>query len=310
MNKTKIGIFFTLLLVLGVCSSCGEKKSNNKLVLKEVLITNEGNYQDDYGLHSAWIEIFNRSYGSADLAGCYLKCSSQPGDTVSYFIPKGDVLTLVKPRQHSLFWADGEARRGTFHTNFTLNPETQNWIGLYDSGRNLLDQITIPAGVLQANQSYARISDAAEKWEVKDGSAEKYVTPSTNNKTIDSNAKMEKFEEHDSDGIGMSISAMSVVFCGLILLFIAFKIVGRVSVSLSKRNAMKAKGITDKQEAKEKKLGEAPGEIFAAIAMAMYEMQSDVHDVEDTVLTITRVKRSYSPWSSKIYTLRETPQKK
>ena len=310
MNKTKIGIFFTLLLVLGVCSSCGEKKSNNKLVLNEVLITNEGNYQDDYGLHSAWIEIFNRSYGSADLAGCYLKCSSQPGDTVSYFIPKGDVLTVVKPRQHSLFWADGEARRGTFHTNFTLNPETQNWIGLYDSGRNLLDQITIPAGVLQANQSYARISDAAEKWEVKDGSAEKYVTPSTNNKTIDSNAKMEKFEEHDSDGIGMSISAMSVVFCGLILLFIAFKIVGRVSVSLSKRNGMKAKGITDKQEAKEKKLGEAPGEIFAAIAMAMYEMQSDVHDVEDTVLTITRVKRSYSPWSSKIYTLRETPQKK
>ena len=310
MNKTKIGIFFTLLLVLGVCSSCGEKKSNNKLVLNEVLITNEGNYQDDYGLHSAWIEIFNRSYGSADLAGCYLKCSSQPGDTVSYFIPKGDVLTLVKPRQHSLFWADGEARRGTFHTNFTLNPETQNWIGLYDSGRNLLDQITIPAGVLQANQSYARISDAAEKWEVKDGSAEKYVTPSTNNKTIDSNAKMEKFEEHDSDGIGMSISAMSVVFCGLILLFIAFKIVGRVSVSLSKRNAMKAKGITDKQEAKEKKLGEAPGEIFAAIAMAMYEMQSDVHDVEDTVLTITRVKHSYSPWSSKIYTLRETPLKK
>ena len=310
MNKTKIGIFFTLLLMLGVCSSCGEKKSNNKLVLNEVLIENESNFQDDYGLHSAWIEIFNRSYGSADLAGCYLKCSSQPGDTASYFIPKGDVLTLIKPRQHSLFWADGEARRGTFHTNFTLNPETQNWIGLYDSGRNLLDQITIPAGALQANQSYARISDAAEKWEVKDGSAEKYVTPSTNNKTIDSNAKMEKFEEHDSDGIGMSISAMSVVFCGLILLYISFKIIGRVSVNLSKRNAMKAKGITDKQEAKEKKLGEAPGEIFAAIAMAMHEMQSDVHDVEDTVLTITRVKRSYSPWSSKIYTLRETPQKK
>ena len=310
MNKTKIGIFFTLLLMLGVCSSCGEKKSNNKLVLNEVLITNESNFQDDYGLHSAWIEIFNRSYGSADLAGCYLKCSSQPGDTASYFIPKGDVLTLIKPRQHSLFWADGEARRGTFHTNFTLTPETQNWIGLYDSGRNLLDQITIPAGALQANQSYARISDAAEKWEVKDGSAEKYVTPSTNNKTIESNATMEKFEEHDSDGIGMSISAMSVVFCGLILLYISFKIIGRVSVNLSKRNAMKAKGITDKQEAKEKKLGEAPGEIFAAIAMAMHEMQSDVHDVEDTVLTITRVKRSYSPWSSKIYTLRETPQKK
>ena len=310
MNKTKIGIFFTLLLVLGVCSSCGEKRSNNKLLLNEVLITNEGNYQDDYGLHSAWIEIFNRSYGSADLAACLLRASSQPGDTSTYFIPKGDVLTLIKPRQHSLFWADGEPRRGTFHTNFTLDPEKENWIGLFDSGRNLIDQVTIPAGVLKTNQSYGRVSDAASQWEVKDGSAEKYVTPSTNNKTIDSNAKMEKFEEHDSNGIGMSISAMSVVFCGLILLFIAFKIVGKASVSLSKRNAMKAKGITDKQEAKEKKLGEAPGEIFAAIAVAMHEMQSDVHDVEDTVLTITRVKRSYSPWSSKIYTLRETPLKK
>ncbi len=122
---------------------------------------------------------------------------------------------------------------------------------------------------------------------------------------------MEKFEEHDSVGIGMSISAMSVVFvrsCSYCLLL--FKVIGRISVNLSKRNAMKVKGITDKQEAKEKKLGEAPGEVFAAIAMAMHEMQSDVHDVEETVLTITRVKRSYSPWSSKIYTLRETPHKK
>ena len=124
------------------------------------------------------------------------------------------------------------------------------------------------------------------------------------------NAKMEKFEQHDSVGIGMSISAMSVVFFGLILLYISFKIVGKISVNLSKRNAMRAKGITDKKEAKEKLLGEAPGEVFAAISLALHEMQSDVHDVEDTVLTITRVKRSYSPWSSKIYTLRETPQRK
>ncbi len=310
MNKTKIGIFFSLLLALGVCSSCGEKRDTNKLLLNEVLITNESNFQDDYGVHSAWIEIFNKSFGSADLAGCYLKSSSQPGDTATYFIPKGDVLTQIKPRQHSLFWADGEPNRGTFHTNFKLDANNANWIGLYDSGKKLLDQIVIPAGTLNANESYARISDAANQWEVKGRTSDKYVTPSTNNQTIDRNAKMEKFEAHDSVGIGMSISAMSVVFCGLLLLFIAFKIVGKASVSLSKRNAMKAKGITDKQEAKEKKLGEAPGEVFAAIAMAMHEMQSDVHDVEDTVLTITRVKRSYSPWSSKIYTLRENPLKK
>ena len=309
MNKTKIGIFLSLLLLIGL-TSCGEQKSNNKLVLNEILIDNQNNFQDDYGLHSAWIEIFNKSFGSADLAACLLKVSSQPGDTVTYFIPKGDILTLVKPRQHALFWADGEPNRGTFHTSFKLNPETANWIGLFDSGRKLLDQLVVPAGVLGPNQSYARVSDGAAEWEVKGGSGDKYVTPSTNNKTLDSNAKMEKFEEHDSVGIGMAISAMSVVFCGLILLYISFKIIGKISVNLSKRNAMKAKGITDKQEAKEKQLGQAPGEVFAAISMAMHEFQSDVHDVEDTILTITRVKRSYSPWSSKIYTLRETPHKK
>ena len=306
MNKTKIGIFFSLLLLIGL-TSCGEQKSNNKLMLNEVLIDNQNNFQDDYGLHSAWIEIFNRSYGSAGLAGCLLKVSSQPGDTITYFIPKGDVLTLVKPRQHALFWADGEPNRGTFHTSFKLNPETANWIGLFDSGRNIIDQIVVPANALGPDQSYARVSDGVADWEVKGGSSDKYVTPSTNNKTLNSNAKMEKFEEHDSAGIGMSISAMSVVFCGLILLFIAFKVVGKVAVNLSKRNAMKAKGI-DKVEAKE--LSQAPGEVYAAISMALHEMQDEVHDVEETVLTITRVKRSYSPWSSKIYTLRENPNRK
>lgn len=309
MKNLNIGILLSLLLMVGLCS-CGEKGTNTKLVLNEVLIENESNFQDDYGVHSAWIEIFNRSFGSADLAGCLLKVSSQPGDTATYFIPKGDILTLVKPRQHALFWADGEPYRGTFHTNFTLNTANNNWIGLYNSGKKLVDQIVVPANTLGADQSYARISDASKDWEVKSGNSDKYVTPSTNNKIINSHAKVEKFEEHDSVGIGMAISAMSVVFIGLLLLFILFKIVGKISVNLSKRNVMKAKGITDKQEAKEKKLGEAPGEVFAAIAMAMHEMQSDVHDVEETVLTITRVKRSYSPWSSKIYTLRETPHKK
>ena len=306
MKKVNIGIFCSLLLALGFTSCTSEGES--KLMLNEVLVDNQTNFQDDYGVHSAWIEIFNKSYGSADLAGCYLKHSSQPGDTAVYFIPKGDVLTKIKPRQHALFWADDKPNRGTFHTNFLLETDKDNWIGLYDSGKKKLDEIVIPAGLLQADQSYARVDDAAAEWEVKDESAEKYVTPSTNNKTLDKNVKMEKFEQHDSIGIGMAITAMAVVFIGLILLYIFFKFIGKASVRLRTDRAMKAKGITDREEAKEKMLGHAPGEVYAAIAMAIHEMQSDVHDVEETVLTITRVKRSYSPWSSKIYTLRETPQ--
>ena len=309
MRKNRIGIFLSLLLLIGF-TSCTEQKSNSKLVINEVLVDNQTNFQDDYGVHSGWIEIFNKAYSTADLAGCLLKVSSQPGDTVTSFIPKGDVLTSIKPRQHTLFWADGNPRRGTFHTNFVLSKTNANWIGLYDSGKKLLDQVVVPAGILAANQSYARVGDASAEWEVKGASADKYVTPSTNNQTIDSNPKMDKFEQHDPVGIGMAISAMSVVFLGLILLYICFKLIGKAAIKLRKRNAMIAHNITDKQEAKEKKLGEAPGEVIAAISMALHEAQGADHDVEETILTISRVKRSYSPWSSKIYTLRETPHKK
>lgn len=309
MRKNRIGIFLSLLLLIGF-TSCTEQKSNSKLVINEVLVDNQTNFQDDYGVHSGWIEIFNKAYSTADLAGCLLKVSSQPGDTVTYFIPKGDVLTSIKPRQHTLFWADGNPRRGTFHTNFVLSKTNANWIGLYDSGKKLLDQVVVPAGILAANQSYARVGDASAEWEVKGASADKYVTPSTNNQTIESNPKMDKFEQHDPIGIGMAISAMSVVFLGLILLYICFKLIGKAAIKLRKRNAMIAHNITDKQEAKEKKLGEAPGEVIAAISMALHEAQGADHDVEETILTISRVKRSYSPWSSKIYTLRETPHKK
>jgi Na+-transporting methylmalonyl-CoA/oxaloacetate decarboxylase gamma subunit len=311
MNKFRAGIFATLLasLCLGTTSCKDQESNSSKLVINEVLMENENSLQDDYGVNNAWVEIFNRTYGSADIAGHRLKVKVGAGDTVSYFIPKGDVLTKIAPRQHALFWADGSPRKGTFHTNFRLDPTQKVWIGLFDSGQKLLDEVTIPAGALKVDQSYARKSDAAKAWEVKDGSESKYVTPSTNNLTNDKNEKMEKFAEQDSTGIGMAISAMTVVFSGLFILFICFKLIGKASVSLSKRKAMKSKGITDLKEAKEKKLGEAPGEVFAAIAMALHEMQSDVHDVEETVLTITRVKRSYSPWNSKIYTLRETPRK-
>ncbi|KAA6316403.1 hypothetical protein EZS27_033281, partial [termite gut metagenome] len=197
----------------------------------------------------------------------------------------------------------------TFHVNFTLDPNKENYIALYDSnGKTLIDEVVIPAGQI-ADHSYARENDGSPNWVVKGSGEGSYVTPSTNNKTDDRNIKIENFKKHDSAGVGMAIIAMSVVFIGLILLFISFKVVGNTAVKLTNRNAMKAHGITDKAEAKEKFGGTLSGEQYAAIAMAMHEYMNDVHDIEDMILTIDKVKRTYSPWSSKIYTLREVPRR-
>ena len=305
MNKKRIGIFITLVAV--VCLGLNAQRATS-LKINEVLVTNEQNYQDDYGLHNAWIEIFNTSFASVNIEGCYL--TNDKDNPTKYPIPKGDVLTLIKPRQHTLFWADGMPNRGTFHVNFTLDPNKENYIALYDSnGKTLIDEITVPAGML-ADQSYAREEDGSNKWVIKGiGEENSYVTPSTNNMTLDKNEKIENFKKHDEVGVGMAIIAMSVVFIGLILLYLSFKLVGNIAIKLGKKNAMKAIGITDKTEAKEKNLGSHSGEEAAAIAMALHEYLNDAHDVEDMILTINKVKRTYSPWSSKIYTLRQSPKR-
>jgi len=53
--------------------------------------------------------------------------------------------------------------------------------------------------------------------------------------------------------------------------------------------------------------GEENGDIYAAIAFALHLYQNDIHDFEHMVITIVREDKIYSPWNSKIQTLRQTP---
>jgi glutaconyl-CoA/methylmalonyl-CoA decarboxylase subunit delta len=51
------------------------------------------------------------------------------------------------------------------------------------------------------------------------------------------------------------------------------------------------------------------GEVVAAIALALQTHLFELHDEERTIITIKRVSRTYSPWSSKLYGLRPFPLK-
>ena len=253
MINKKIGV----LLLFALLVSFGAKAQRaTSMRINEVLVINEDNFVDDYGKRHGWIELFNTSAGTVNIAGCYL--TDDKNNPMKYPIPKGDVLTQIQPRQHTLFWADGQPGRGTFHVNFVLDPSKENYVALYDAdGKTLIDEITIPAGQL-ADISYGRVIDGEKDW-----AQLKKVTPSTNNLTLDSNEKIDNFRVNDS--------------------------LGTASVTAD--------------------AGQESGEIFAAIATALYEMSDDNHDIENTVLTIRKVQRAYSPWSSKLYGLRQTPQK-
>ena len=265
--------------------------------INEVLVINMDNYVDDYGKRSGWIELYNNSAGTVNIGGCYL--TNDPNNPKKYPIPKGDVLTLIPPGQHVLFWADGMASRGTFHLNFELDPYKENYIAFFDTdGKTLVDSVTVPDRQ-QPDISYGRKVDGQNEWVFFTK-----VTPSTNNLTLDTNEKIESFQQNDSWGVGMTIVSMAVVFIGLILLFLLFKYAGKLAIKISKIKAFKAGAthIGEKEFIDE-------GAVLAAIATALYEVDEDDHDIESTVLTIHKVTRRYSPWSSKIYGLRDFASK-
>jgi Na+-transporting methylmalonyl-CoA/oxaloacetate decarboxylase gamma subunit len=334
MNRIKI--MMPMLLLCTLFNVQAQRTSSLKI--NEILVINQTNFQDDYGIQHPWIEIYNSSAGTVNIAGCYLTINAtdprlyQSGNKLTlrdiygndpriYPIPKGDVLTKVKPSQHLLFWADGQPTRGTFHLSFALDSLQSNFIALFDSdGRTFIDSVTVPAGQ-KADISYGLVHDG---WNAKRLDEElrlnqsytggdklwiqfTQVTPSSNNFILDKNDKVENFQKNDAAGFGMTVTAMGVVFVALLALYLSFKLVGKTAVSLSHRRLMKASGIT--KEAAIDIHEQSSGEVFAAIAMAIYE-STELHDVENTVLTIKNTERSYSPWSSKIYTLRELPNKK
>ena len=49
---------------------------------------------------------------------------------------------------------------------------------------------------------------------------------------------------------------------------------------------------------------------LAAIAIALYKYSESLYHNELMMLTINRVSKMYSPWNSKIYGLRQIPNKK
>lgn len=114
-------------------------------------------------------------------------------------------------------------------------------------------------------------------------------------------------KEKDSFGGGLTILAMSIVVLALIVLSVLFYVFGKVSSYVQKSRKRKAHGV-DKDTAQEHHEELDSGEVIAAISMALAEHMGQGHDIEDTILTIRRMRKAYSPWNSKIYNMRVVPQ--
>ena len=108
----------------------------------------------------------------------------------------------------------------------------------------------------------------------------------------------------ENDGILISVVGYVIVFIALLLLSIIITNFQRV-LQLKQRKKLKESG----HRAADADDLSISGEVSAAISTALFLHFQEKHDLENTVLTIKRVQRTYSPWSSKFYGLREYPKR-
>lgn len=102
-----------------------------------------------------------------------------------------------------------------------------------------------------------------------------------------------------NQGITIAITGYVIVFAALLLLYFVFAGLSKFLLAKTKRDLAKSgklKNFSDKEI-------RISGEVSAAIAMAIY-LNTMLHDDESDILTIKKVSKVYSPWSSKIYSLR------
>ena len=102
------------------------------------------------------------------------------------------------------------------------------------------------------------------------------------------------------DGVMISI-------IGIIVVFIALTIITLVIRALKGLAAPKNKAVAPPEAAPV--TNGVSGEIIAAIALALQTHLFELHDEEKTIITIQRVSRPYSPWSSKLHGMRSLPYK-
>ncbi len=115
-------------------------------------------------------------------------------------------------------------------------------------------------------------------------------------------------EANDPHGFIVTLICVCVVFCALVVLFLLFNLLGKYMVYLAHRKEAKTKGVPTSQVKGTSTASNS--EVIAAIAAAIHLYKDELHDTESDVITINRVARAYSPWSSKIHGLTQLPTRK
>jgi glutaconyl-CoA/methylmalonyl-CoA decarboxylase subunit delta len=103
-----------------------------------------------------------------------------------------------------------------------------------------------------------------------------------------------------SFSIFISVVGYVTVFLALVILFYVFNSIPKL-INIQVRQKLRKQGkIADA----DKEL-QMDGEVNAAISTALFLYFEEQHDEESRKITVKKIQRSYSPWSSKVYNMND-----
>ena len=285
------------------------------LIISEVMVDNAASVTDDFGERTPWIEVFNTSQGTVNIAGCFF--SDDPSNLTKSQIVKGDLRTKIGPRQVALFFADGNATKGTFYLNFPLRAGSTLYL-VSNDGRTVIDSIDIPADIPEGQSVSKFATDKKEM--VFDDVHAAVPSPLSVNGRHNQKTKAQIIKENDPHGTTLTIVSISVVFFALFLLFLIYSLSGNIfSGKVKLRNPFKREGKASRAAAlpggREDEVAlaiamaldaECGGEAEAAIALALHRFLSEcTHDAEPFVITI---RQKPGAWNDKTQDFRKQPR--
>jgi Na+-transporting methylmalonyl-CoA/oxaloacetate decarboxylase gamma subunit len=339
MRNAFLRIFLILLAFMSFWTARGGIEA---IRINEVLVKNETNYVDPYGVRCSWFEVFNTGYAMVDLGGCYV--TNDIKNPTKYRIPKGNPKTKIAARTYALFFAYDKGDRGIFHVNFSL--EEKGFLAIYDqSGGVLLDSVSYDISAQKPDHSFGKMENEkpidSAKWHYNLD-----PTPEAANYTTVVETRAEKYKRTDPHGFIITVTTMAVVFTVLLSLAFIFTYTGRYF----KRKAAEDKAKRDMQlfaktgkyiqrtgryikktvedipiigKEKEKAAQvvveekpiepsvQSPDDLdIAAIATALYLHFDDQHEVEQTGFWLNRPLNHQTAWTAKSNLFKKSPIRK
>lgn len=107
------------------------------------------------------------------------------------------------------------------------------------------------------------------------------------------------FDKLTENSLVIAFVGYLIVFAALVILYYVFRLIPEIlNIKIRYRLQKEGKECADLEDFS------VSNEVNAAIATALHLYYEEQHDDESNIITVRRVSKTYSPWSSKIYGLR------